>query len=144
MDLKTLLKVDQSQNKNITYQYGRSKTNENENDHLMYRRRVCLKHVHRVQLTSQCAILSFSNVSVWTFENASKRWFEWTRIDRCVFDDNTFENALVWTGSKKTKTKLTVTEFLHSILRLLNCLPQFLECFFGFLAVLDKRQILFF
>ena len=33
---------------------------------------------------------------------------------------------------------------LHSILRLLNCLPQFLECFFGFLAVLDKRQILFF
>ena len=28
--VKTLLKVDQSQNKNITYQYGRSKTNENE------------------------------------------------------------------------------------------------------------------
>ena len=28
--VKTLLKVDQSQNKNIPYQYGRSKTNENE------------------------------------------------------------------------------------------------------------------
>lgn len=28
--VKTLLKVDQSQNKNMTYQYGRSKTNENE------------------------------------------------------------------------------------------------------------------
>ena len=28
--VKTLLKVDQNQNKNITYQYGRSKTNENE------------------------------------------------------------------------------------------------------------------
>ena len=145
MDLKTLLKVDQSRNKNITYQYGRSKTNENENEHRIYRRHMCLKHVHRVELTLQCAILSFSNVSVWTFENASKLWSEWTRIDRCVFDDNTFENTSVWTGSKKTiKTKLTVTEFLHSILRLLNCLPQFLECFFCFLAVLDKRQILFF
>ena len=52
MDLKTLLKVDQNQDKNITYQYGRSKTNENENDHRIYRRRMCLKHVHRVQLTS--------------------------------------------------------------------------------------------
>ena len=28
--VKTLLKVDQSQNKNMTYQYGRSKTNENK------------------------------------------------------------------------------------------------------------------
>ena len=71
--VKTLLKVDQNQNKNISYQYGRSKTNETENHHRIYRRRMCLKHVHRVQLMSQCAILSFSNVSVWTFENASKR-----------------------------------------------------------------------
>ena len=32
-----------------------------------------LEHAHRVQLTSQRAILSFSNILVWTVKNASKR-----------------------------------------------------------------------
>ena len=34
---------------------------------------VNLQHAHRVQLTSQHAILSFSNILVWTIKNASKR-----------------------------------------------------------------------
>ena len=71
--LKTLLKVDQNENAYISYQCGRTKTHENENGDRKYRRRVCLYHAHRVQLTSQRAILSISNVFVWTVENTSKQ-----------------------------------------------------------------------
>ena len=81
----------------ISYYFGRSKTvkkkqtnKQNEYDDRKYRRRVCLLHSHRVQLKSQRAILIiFERVSV-----DSRKIIEtvvWTRIDRCVFDDN--ENA---------------------------------------------------
>ena len=49
IDLKTLLKVDQNENAYISYQCGRSKTHQNENDDVIcttwvveYRRHVCL------------------------------------------------------------------------------------------------------
>ena len=73
IDLKTLLKVDQNENAHMSYSSGQSKTRRNENDDRKYHRRVCLQHAHRVKRTSQRAILSFSNVLVWTVDNASKR-----------------------------------------------------------------------
>ena len=73
IDLKTLLKVDQ--NEKASYrQCERSKAHQNKNDDRKYHRRVCLEHAHRVQLTSNREILSFSKVLVWTVVNASKRW----------------------------------------------------------------------
>ena len=63
MDLKTLLKLDKNENSYISYLCGRSKTVAG----------ACVCSMRRVQLTSQRAILSFSNVLVWTVENASKR-----------------------------------------------------------------------
>ena len=71
IDLKTLLKVDQNRNAYISYQRGSSKEHQNENDDQKYR--AYLQHPPRVQLTSQRAILSFSNVLVRTVENAPKR-----------------------------------------------------------------------
>ena len=55
MDLKILMKVDQNGN---TYRIsvGGRKTHQNKNDDRKYRRRVCLSHAHRDQLTSQRAI----------------------------------------------------------------------------------------
>ena len=42
---------------------------------------VNLSHAHSVQLTSQRAILSFSNILVWTVKNASKRKWGHNSID---------------------------------------------------------------
>ena len=60
----------------------------------------CLKHAHRVLFTSQRAIPSFSNVLVWTVENASKRYCGRESIDAffMITKTHSFENALVWTG----------------------------------------------
>ena len=71
---KTLLKVG-IKTKRRSYRFcadGRkqSKTHQNGNDDLKYRRRVCLYDAYRVQLTSQLATLSFLNVLVWTFEGS--------------------------------------------------------------------------
>ena len=62
-----------SKQKRLHIRGGRSKTHQNENDDRKYRRRLCFYHSHRVQLTSERAILSFSNVLIWTVKNASKR-----------------------------------------------------------------------
>ena len=53
----------------------------------------CLKHAHRVLFTSQRAIVLFSNVLVWTVENASKRLCGHESIDAFFYDN---ENAFFW------------------------------------------------
>ena len=73
IDLKTLLKVDQNENAYISYYCGQLKTHQKENDDRKYPSCVRLEHAKRVQLTSQRAILSFSNGLVWTLENTSKQ-----------------------------------------------------------------------
>ena len=73
IDLKTHLKVDQNENAYISYYCGQLKTHKKENDDRKYPSCVCLEYARRVQLTSQRAILSFSNGLVWTLENTSKQ-----------------------------------------------------------------------
>ena len=73
--LKTFLTVDQSAYMSYFSLNGRKHIIK-ENDDQKYRRRVCLKHAHRVHLTTQREILPFTNVFVWTVGNASKRQCE--------------------------------------------------------------------
>ena len=71
IDLKTLLKVDQNENAHVSYSSGQSNKKNMMTENITG---ACvLQHARRVQLTSQRAILSFSNVLVWTVDNVSKR-----------------------------------------------------------------------
>ena len=67
-------------------------------DHLKIREACVSTDVHRVQMTSQCAILSFSNVLVLKRRKRIKT-VVWTRMDADAFlmetKRHTFENALV-------------------------------------------------
>ena len=99
---KTLLKVDQNKNACISYKSKRPKTVE--------RYALTLKRwpkcstgvfffwpAHRMQLISQRAIpLCFEHFRVDRDSWKHIKTVMWTRIDRCVLDDNddTFENAL--------------------------------------------------
>lgn len=83
----------------------RLKTNQNEINKRQYHRCVCLQHEHRVQLTSQNAILSFLNMLVWTVKNISKWQCGRKSIDAfsMTTKTHTSKNALVRTGPWNTK-----------------------------------------
>ena len=72
---------------------------QKKNDDRKLRRRACLWHAHRVSLTSQRAILSFSKVLGRLVENALKRYCGRESID--VFSvttkTHTFQNTFVCT-----------------------------------------------
>ena len=92
--VKTLLKVDQSQNKNMTYQYGRSKTNENETI-TEYIAGVCVWSMytefnlcHNVQFyrsqTFQCGHSKSMKALVWVDTNRSMR-FRWQHFWKHIY-----------------------------------------------------------
>ena len=99
-DLKTFVKLSGSRRKRIHIVLVSTVENaSNEKNDRKYRRRVWLKHAQRVQLASQRAIL-------YRFVDSrdGMKTVAWTRINRCLFDDN--ENALVWIGQQQIKQVL--------------------------------------
>ena len=87
IDLKAFLKVDQIENVLISYWCGRSKTHQNESTDKIAGACVCCMRLRTYDRTYNSVF--FKRFSV----NRRKRvkTVAWTRIERCVFDDN--ENA---------------------------------------------------
>ena len=72
-----------------------------------------LWHAHRVQRTSQRAILSFSNVLVWTVQNVSKRQCGRESIDSFSMTGPKWANQLLCTFVQHTFWYISSQSLLH-------------------------------